>query len=171
MIDSLKQAVEFLKRRVQYNLQIIRYNEQLIRDILGEPVSVERTERLDEKLKTNKQILQENQESLKIQLSIIQFMDKYKKDLDSYADLENINKELQQRNTDEAQNNKMDTQGISREDYFHLTANKGIVFDEEHPYFNDHSFYNELMQHFIDSEDYEMCLTLRKVRPETKASE
>jgi len=169
MKDNLKQAVEFLKRRVQYNLQIIRHNEQMVRNILKEPVSTERSEKLDEKLKMNKQIIQENQDSLKIQLSIIQFLDKYKQELKGYSYIENITYELQQ--AEGTLNERTDEQELTREDYFHLTANKGIAFDRQHPYYSDREFLNDLMQHFIDVEDYEMCSKLNTVKSVKNTSE
>jgi len=169
MKDNLKQAVEFLKRRVQYNLQIIRHNEQIVRNILKEPVSTERSDKLDEKLKQNKKIIEENQDSLKIQLSIIQFLDKYKHELKGYSDIENITYELQQ--SEENLSERKDVQELTREDYFHLTANKGIVYDEQHPYYSDIEFLNDLMQYFIDAEDYEMCSKLTKVKSVKNTSE
>ena len=47
-------------------------------------------------------------------------------------------------------------------DYFELTINGCIPFDEEHPLYNNSDFFEQLLQHYQDVENYEMCGTLLK---------
>lgn len=41
--------------------------------------------------------------------------------------------------------------------YLSFTIKKKILFDNEHPYFTDESFKENLLKYFIKIEDYEMC--------------
>ena len=159
MKEILKQTLEILRRRVRYNLSIIHKNEKYVREILQEPVSSDRSERLDEKFNTNKSMLEENNDSIKIQLSIIKFLDKYGIRFDEFNEFIENNPE---------ENNSLiienlvssETKELTWDDYFDLTILKGIDFDERHPYFENQEFFDELMIYFTDVEDYEMCSKL-----------
>lgn len=163
MKDFLKQTLNLLKRRVQYNLSIIRSNEKVVREILQEPVSSNRSEKLNEKYNINKTMLEENNDSIKLQLSIIQFLDKYSKQLQEFIDnTEHIIPELRLN-----QNNSETTQKVvelGKEDYLDLTINDGIEYNEEHPYYNDDEFFDMLLKYYTDEENYEMCLKLISIK-------
>ena len=47
-----------------------------------------------------------------------------------------------------------------RIEFFRLTVNKSIEFDQSHPYFNDPSFLKELISEFERREDFEACAHL-----------
>lgn len=174
MKELLRKTIDILKKRVQYNLKIINNNEKNVKDILKEPVSSDRSERLDEKFGINKKILEENNDSLKIQLSIIKFLEKYSKQLDEFAEIldqidekieehktetkEKEENSIQDENTDDIENYEI--KEVTRDDYFELTINESIEYDDQHPYFNDKDFFEKLMGYFTDIEDYEMCTKL-----------
>jgi len=168
MKELLRKTLEILKKRVQYNLKIINNNEKSVKDILKEPVSSDRSERLDEKFGINKKILEENNDSLKIQLSIIKFLEKYNKQFEEFEEiLDQIEEKIEEHKTEtkeKEENNKdianYEIKEITRDDYFDLTINKSIEYDEQHPYFDDKDFFEKLMAYFTDLEDYEMCAKL-----------
>ncbi len=47
MIEDLKKSVEILKQRVRFNLDLIHQYEKEVKEILKEPVSEERSEKLN----------------------------------------------------------------------------------------------------------------------------
>ena len=147
MLTHLRQTVEKLKSRVQKNLDIIHKNERIVKRLLEEPVSNERSRKLEEKYQENKKLLTENNDSIKLQLQLTKFIDTYKNEFEEVED--------ERQNKNEAP--KEAKAALSREDIFELTINKEIHFDEHHPYYEDEEFFNDLMEHFSNIEDYEMC--------------
>ncbi|MEA3317602.1 MAG: hypothetical protein U9R54_06560, partial [Bacteroidota bacterium] len=45
----------------------------------------------------------------------------------------------------------------TKQEYFLMTIKGDIVFDSLHPYYNDNEFKNDLLEHYIESEEYEKC--------------
>ncbi len=150
MKEFLNQTLNFLKERVQNNLTMIHKNEKIVREILKEPVSSSRSEKLNERYAINKRFLEENNDSIKLQLSIIQFLDKYRNQFDdSINNLEESSSEDQEKIVE-----------MTSDDYFYLTINNGIEYNEKHPYFNDNHFFNNLLEYYTNEEKYEVCSKL-----------
>jgi hypothetical protein len=145
MINQLRQAIEELKNRVQKNLDIVHQNERVVRKLLEEPVSNERSRKLEIKYQENKKLLKENNDSIKLQLQLSKFIETYKNELKETEDSQMVT------------NQQEEEAPLTKEEIFDLTINKEIQFDENHPYFNDEEFFNDLMEHFTSVEDYEMC--------------
>ena len=159
MIENLNNAVEVLKQRIRFNLKLIHEVEAEIREILKEPVSTKRSEKLNHRFKLNKHLIQENNQALKLQKSIIEYLETYHKELSQFPEaikVTNSSKSIEVNTTIE----------IKREDYFELTVNKSIEYNNLHPYFNDEEFSKELMNYFIKIEDYEMCARLSELKKE-----
>lgn len=152
MLNQLRKTVEELKSRVQSNLDIIHKNERVVKKLLDEPVSNERSRKLEIKYQENKKLLKENNDAIKLQLQLSKFIDTYKNEL-----------EATEENQMEATQEEPEAP-LSKEEVFELTANKEIPFDENHPYYNDEDFFNDLMEHFTSVEDYEMCSFLMEHR-------
>jgi hypothetical protein len=152
MINQLRKTVEELKSRVQNNLDIIHKNERVVKKLLEEPVSNERSRKLEVKYQENKKLLKENNDSIKLQLQLSKFIDTYKNELEETEE-----------NQMEATQEEPEAP-LSKEEVFELTATKEIPFDENHPYYNDEEFFNDLMEHFTSVEDYEMCSFLMEKR-------
>ncbi len=153
MVENLKSTVEVLKQRVKFNLNLIRDIELEIKEILKEPVSKERSEKLDRRFYINKQIIKENNRAIKLQKSILEYLESYHDELSQFPEtieVENPKESIALRKKIE----------LKREDYFELTVNKDIEYDNHHPYFKDESFAKDLMSYFIEVEDYEMCAKL-----------
>lgn len=156
MKENLKNAIVTLKQRIRFNLDLIKQNENLIKEILKEPVSQERSKKLNGKFELNKKLIQENNDSLKLQREIISYLDKYKTNFSESNEVNKINNYLEQSDSED------EILEINKEDYFELTVNGELVFDSQHPYFNDESFLNDLLLHFISLENYEMCAQLKE---------
>lgn len=148
MKDLMQKTIELLKHRVNRNLEIIRQNQKVIKEILKEPVSDERSDRLKEKYDINKNLLHENNDFINMQLNLINFIDKYKNSLVLTASSSNSG-------------SQEEDEGV---DYFELTVSGSMPYDARHPFFDDEDFYNELLQYYQDKEDYEMCGQLVNLR-------
>jgi len=147
-----------LKERVQANLDIIHTNELIVREILKEPVSSARSKKLNERYNANKKLLAENNESIKIQLSLIKFIDQFKENFKN--DLSLVEKSQEKKEKKNKQISK--PYEVSKEDFFELTTNGEVPYDNRHPYFNDQEFFDALLSHYTQVEDYEMCAALLK---------
>ncbi|MFP4023432.1 MAG: hypothetical protein ACLFVR_02820 [Thiohalospira sp.] len=158
MKDFLRHTIEVLKERVHANLKIIHNNELIVREILKEPVSSNRSQKLSKKYDANKKLLAENNESIKIQMSIIKFLDQFKENFKEDMSLVMDSQKKEEKKSE--QKNK--TYEISKEDFFELTTNGEVPFDKSHPYFNDQEFFNALLAHYTQEENYEMCAELLK---------
>jgi hypothetical protein len=150
MFDIFRKNIEVLKKRVQFNLEIISKNENRIKELLKEPVSRERAKNLNEQFEFNKNLLDENRDALIIQKSLIDFMEKHKVEMDDTFHLITNNKDTSV---------SVDVD-LEKEDYFDLTINGALDFDKKHPYYHDEIFIQDLIQHFTEVENYEMCSQL-----------
>lgn len=159
MFDVLKSNIDELKKRIQFNLDIISKNEKHIQKLLNEPVSKERAKKLNERFEFNNRLLDENKDAIKLQKNIIDFMEKHKVEMDNtFYFITDSNEE------------DMLKESLTRDDYFELTANKTLDFDQEHPYFFDQDFINELIAYFSEIEDYEMCAYVIKSQKQIESN-
>jgi hypothetical protein len=156
MKEQLRKTVELLKKQVKVNLEIIHKNEKLVKAMLNEPVSDGRSIRLENKYNINKVMLSENAEAIKLQLSIVKFLEKYgsitddegvlDEEVDEAGNLKEFSK------TEESEKNK-----YSKDEYYIMTINDDIEFNNKHPYFSDNDFRKELLDYYIECEEYEKC--------------
>jgi hypothetical protein len=166
MLENLKGSVEILRQRVRSNLDLLHQNERKIKEILKEPVSKKRSEKLNRRFNSNKRILKENNDAILLQKDILLFIDNYYSDVNTLTEASKSNNP----NTSIVKlNNKIVE--IKKEDYLDLTISGAMKFDKQHPYFNDKKFYNELLNHFTEVEDYEACSRLTKLVKENNISE
>jgi len=159
MLDNLKKTLEVLKQRIRFNLDRIHENEGQIKKILKEPISIERSEKLNKHFGVNKRMITENNEALKIQKDIIHYLETYHSEIAKFPQITSTNHDSHQ----EILNSGITKIEISRDDYFQLTINKEIAFDLRHPYYEDKEFLYLLMDYFISTEDYEMCAYLSTI--------
>jgi hypothetical protein len=150
MKETLQQTVESIRKHVLKNLELIKTNENHIREVLNWPVSADRTNELNQSYQHSKNLLTENNDFINLQVSIINFLNKYK---------EKIEKEESVQISVVGKAAK--TLGvISREDCFQLTIENDISFDTSHPFYNDSAFLNDLLEYYQNIENYEMCASL-----------
>lgn len=150
MKEQLQQTIEQLRQHVLKNISLIKANEKHIREVLTWPVSSERTRELDESYKFSKTLLTENNDFINLQVSVMNFINKHK----------SVFEQEQQPVKVVAQSEQKEEAKLSREDYFKLTVENAIEFNNGHPYFNDEHFYDELFKYYQDIENYEMCAIL-----------
>ena len=153
MKDQLQLTIEFLRQHVLKNIELIKANEAHIKEVLNWPITSDRTKALNESYSFSKNLLSENNDFINLQVSIMNFINKYKRVFDSeqpvqVAAFNEVNQQSQ----------------LSRDDYFKLTVDKDLEFNTSHPYYDDNEFFNQLLVFYQESENYEMCALLLKAR-------
>ena len=144
MRELIQKTIDVLKQRVKSNLEIINSNQKLIKELLGKKNTTENSSEFERYYGANKKMLQENNDYINIQLTLINFLEKYKgtaviEESLPIVDIYSITDELE---------------------ILDLTL-KGIVdFDEKHPRFNDMDFIDRLISHYKRTEEYEKCQEL-----------
>ncbi|HCT29831.1 MAG TPA: hypothetical protein DIW31_03650 [Bacteroidales bacterium] len=178
MEEQMKLMINMLKERIKHNLQIIKKNEAEIRGILTQPVSNKRSEILKEMFHTNRILLDENQDSLAIELQIINFIVKFKRTLKHQANNVQSTKFIENSNTiskadaiNEEQPDKQEQDDTQEQvdaheelDLLSLTVMGNLPYNQSHPLFNDEDFFEDLMESFKQLENYEMCSEILRVK-------
>lgn len=145
MKRELRETVELLRKRVASNLELIRYNDEVCKEILAtQPPSSERSEKLSEGYGINKKYLNENRESLKLQMAIIKFLSDFGQQL-ALETIATVGEE-------------------SAEEIFRKTVEGELPFNNLHPFFADEAFFDRLMEYYIDKEHFEKCAELQQSR-------
>ena len=78
MRELLQKTIVELKKRVKKNLKAINANQKVIKDLLNQPNTKERAVEFEKYYSANKSLLQENNDYINIQLTLINFLEKYK---------------------------------------------------------------------------------------------
>ncbi len=152
MRELIQKTIDELKFRVKKNLKAINNNQIQIKELLATNNSGERAVEYEKCYSVNKQLLQENNDYINIQLTLINFLEKYKgtavlDDNIPVVDIYSI--------TDEVE-------------VLDLTL-KGIVnFDEKHPKYNSSKFIDKMISHYETMEEYEKCQKLIELKGKLK---
>lgn len=150
MKELLQNTIEQLRFHVMKNLEVVRENEREIKEMLKEPVSVARARILSDKYDFSKKVLSENNDFINLQLSIINFIYKYKQVWDQETEMAVVQ--------------ETEPVALTREECFQLTVESKLDYGPNHPFYYDDNFYNNLLEFFQQSENYEKCDELVKKR-------
>lgn len=151
MENLLHKIIEILREHVSQNNNEIRYNQEDINRLLSERTTSGKISELDDKYSLNKELLDENAEFINFQLSITEFMEKYGHLFSGMEEALDLN------------DRKDEISDLTNDSLFQKTVNGQIKFDHNHPHFNDPLFFNLLLKHYEELEDYEMCDHLYKM--------
>jgi spermidine/putrescine-binding protein len=148
MRELFQKTIEVLKKRVKNNLKAINSNQKVIKELLNQPNTSERSIEFDRYYNANKTLLQENNDYINIQLTLINFLEKYKgtavlNEAMPVVDIYSI--------TDEVE-------------VLDLTLKGVVAFNEKHPKFNDSGFIDKLIAHYESLEQYEKCQELSNLK-------
>ena len=156
MKNQLRSTLDMLREKVENNLIVIKENEKKVRTILqNEPVSTERSGKLQENFDLNKDLLAENNDSINLQLEIVKYLEKYKSQLNKQAKEEQVTESIEEKT-------------IDPEAYFQMTITGEMEYDEGHPFYQDPEFHDRLMKHYLANEDYEACDQLQRMKAESE---
>lgn len=148
MKDLIQKTISILKFHVKSNLEVINQNQTRIKQILKEPASSERSLNFEKHYEVNRNLLSENNDLINVQLTLINFLEKYKD-----SDL------LSEQEQDISLGSVKD-----EEEIFRLTVSGMIPFDSKHPHYNDAGFFEKLLYHYQENEEYEKCHKLLKIK-------
>ena len=149
MDKLVNKILKILKDHVNENNREIEYNQDEINRMLNDVTNDQRQKELDYKYALNKELLDENDDFINMQLRISEFMEKYSH---LFTDDESV--EIKPKFAEE--NELMP--------YFNKTVTGQLVFGPTHPQFNNPRFFNELLKHYQEMENYEMCDYLLKIK-------
>ncbi len=145
----IQRTIEILKKRVKENLDTINQNQSEIRQLLTQPLSAERTYYIDKHYDINKVLLSENNDFINLQVTLLNFMEKYRDfPILDEEELPEMKPEF-----------FMDDQEL-----FELTIQDKLAFNITHPKFDDEEFFQRLLSYYSTLEAYEKCNTLLKTK-------
>jgi len=150
----LQRTIEILKKRVKENLDTINQNQSEIRQLLTQPLSAERTYYIEKHYDINKVLLNENNDFISLQVTLLNFMEKYK-DFPILDDdeLPELSPELY----------------MDEHELFELTIQGKLAFNITHPKFEDEKFFQKLLSYYSALEAYEKCNSLLKTKEKTSS--
>jgi hypothetical protein len=151
MQSLVNKILKILKDHVNQNNEEIQYNQDEINRIISDLKANLAEKDLEYKNALNKELLEENEDFIQLQLQISEFMEKYGHLFP--AD-----------NTEEEEESFEINESLP---YFRKTIEGEIDFGPEHPQYNNIRFFNELLRYYEEREDYEKCdqlIRLKKVR-------
>ncbi|MBN2486145.1 MAG: hypothetical protein JXB34_09245 [Bacteroidales bacterium] len=147
MLAHIHNTIAELKAKIKFNVDLISHNQQTIKNMLQKTVKDDMAPQFEAYNHQNRQLMSQNNDLLNVQLTLLNFVEKYK-------------------NTAVLQNDIpiVDIYSITDlQEVFDLTI-KGIVpFDESHPHFCNPVFIDKLIAFYQANEDYELCDKLKKL--------
>jgi hypothetical protein len=146
----IQRTIELLKKRVKDNLETINRNQAKINEMMNQPASAERTYHIEKIYALNKSLLTENNDYISLQLSLLNFLEKYKDSLkiSGPEEYEKVNP----------------ASLLDDDELFEMTVMGKLNFDLGHPRFNDDLFFNKLLSYFAAIEAYEKCNALLRLK-------
>jgi hypothetical protein len=148
MVENITRTIEELKQKVKQNVDLINKNQDAIKHMLKHSRAEEYIGQYEVYNTKNRELLAQNNDLINVQLTLVNFLEKYKdtailrQDL-PVADIYSIT----------------DTQEV-----FALTIKSVVPFDKEHPYYNDIEFIEKLITFYESKEDYEFCIELKRLK-------
>ena len=148
MKDLIQKTISILKLHVKNNLEVINQNQTKIKQILQEPASSKRSLNFEKHYEVNRNLLSENNDYINVQLTLINFLEKYK-DSDIMKEKQS---DIRLRTIED------------EEEIFNLTVAGKLIYDSNHPNFKDQNFFEKLLCHYRDNEEYEKCHQLLNLK-------
>jgi hypothetical protein len=152
----IQRTIDLLKKKVKENLEAINKNQTTLNEMLNQPVSGERTYKIEKNYAANKALLAENNDFITLQLSLLNFLEKYKDALSV---------------REEEESDKPDTISfLDDEELFELTIQGKLGFETGHPKYEDDVFLNKLLSYYASIEAYEKCNAILSLKRKDQVS-
>jgi hypothetical protein len=144
MNKMINRLIRILKEQVNQNNREIRLNQEEIERMISGNAAGARQRDLDAINTVNRQLQDENSDFIRMQQELSDFLMKYE-----YLDHEST----------------ADVQQTAPVDQLLLqTVNGKLEYNPAHPQFNDPEFFHRLLKYYENTEDYEMCDKLIRLR-------
>ncbi len=170
MIEQIILLVNMLNERINQNFKIIKENEEVIKNILIQPLVENRSELVSKSYSINRKLRDENRDMVKIQVELVNYLNKIKEVCKSNTDDINIRNfsvdDDASLNTNQSVEYSFSINDENNDDdlVFSQTIRGELIFESSHPKFNDESFFLRLINYYKESEYYEMCSLLLKLK-------
>lgn len=149
MKDQLKDVLDILKNTVHSNIIQIKINDKKLKEMYVDLDSFQKNREMKLIREENKKLLDKNRNAIQIQLDLSNLIQKYNS---VFTDI------------------TLKYEEPEYEEYFQKTINKEIDFNIRHPFFSNDKFFNELLDYFAVSEEYELCDMITKRKKYSKNS-
>ncbi len=148
MKKQVNKILKILKEHVSQNNREIQFNQEEINKLLSRGGGASGKEDLDFKYSINKELLEENDSFIDLQLQMTEFMERFgyifsDEEPFEVSDIPETNEILP---------------------YFNKTVSGQMKYDPQHPQFNNKRFFTELINFYQEKENYEMCDRLIKIK-------
>ncbi len=148
MIDHIIKTIEELKLKVKQNIQTIKRNNDAIKQLYKQGDVRSYAKKYEVFHSENQELLRQNNDFIKVQITLMNFLDKYKNtavvntvapiiDIYSITDIQEL---------------------------FALTIKNNITFDIHHPQYNNVEFIEKLLAYYTGVENYEKCQELIRLK-------
>lgn len=150
----VNKILKILKEHVSQNNKEVQLNQEEILRMLSEKPNEKIQNELEYKYSINKELLEENEDFIHMQIEMSEFMDKY---AHLFTDADEIEDAVEFEEDEDLP-------------YFNMTINGSLQFDTKHPQFNNPHFFNELIKFYQEAENYEMCEQLLIIKQKGKTA-
>jgi hypothetical protein len=148
MLEHIQRTLEGLKLKIKHNVDQIILNQGTIQNMMKQSMAAELLGQYELYNNQNKTLLAQNNDLINVQLTLINFIEKYKNtailndklpliDIYSITDIQEV---------------------------FTLTIKGILPYDQKHPYYCDSEFIDKLIIFYKGTEDYERCQELIKLK-------
>lgn len=148
MLSHIQKTIDSLNQKVKQNVAVIYENQEEMKRLKSR--SIDYKSQFDAYVRLNKELLIQNNEMINVQLTLINFIEKY-------------------RHTAIIQENLpvIDIYSISdEEELLELTVKNIIPFNHKHPNYRNEEFIDRLIMHYENIENYEVCSELKRWKEE-----
>lgn len=148
MIKQMQQTIEELKAKIKFNIDLINQNQTEVKSLIRQLNSGELSRQYEAYNTQNKVLIAQNNDLINVQLTLINFIEKY-------------------RNTAILKNDipLIDIYSITdQQEIFDLTAKGILPFDNKHPLYSNTEFIDKLIVYYEGKEQYEYCIELQLLK-------
>lgn len=153
MDNLVKKILEALKDHVEQNNHEIQLNQEDINQMIANPSNKNKDE-LDYKKLLNKELFNENEDFITMQIQLTEFMKKF-----GHLFSEN---ELDDDFSEDLEEDEIP--------YFNKTISGQMSYNPSHPQFSNSNFFRKLLEYYEGIEDYEKCDELIKIHSQRNFS-
>jgi hypothetical protein len=148
MVAYIHKTIEELKAKIKFNIDLINQNQVEIKSLVRKSDSVELSSQYEAYNTQIKSLLAQNNDLINVQLTLINFVEKYKETAVLKNDIPIL-----------------DIYSISdSQEIFDLTIKGILPFNELHPYYTNSEFIDKLIVFYEVREEYEQCVELKQLK-------
>ncbi len=151
MVETIMRTIEELKQQIKNNVETITQNQSSIQAMLKHKMNADYAGQFELISEQNRELLAQNNDLINVQLTLVNFLGKYKDTAILRQDIPLI-----------------DIYSVTDEqEVFALTIKGKLNFNEEHPFYQSPAFIEKLIHFYLQKEEYEYCQQLNRLKEST----